>query len=201
MKYKHHNKIFNVPDNYSIPKAILDILFHIADGVAPFSSPYQYFIKKRRYQMTGSPEAANWRYNRAIKYLEMREHIRLVKKKDKIFLKLTKKGKLQALLDKIKYDRVPEDPWDGKWRIAIWDIPESSSKARDRIRYFLRHLGFQRLQLSVFIRPHPIPRTAVDYLKESGLIKFIRFLRVDQVDDEHKLLKYYNLQKYKNRHS
>lgn len=184
----------NFPANYSIPKAILGVLMGLGEGWVSLD-PYQSFKKTKRHRMAGSPEIARWRYNQAVRYLEMRGQVRCSKKHGKQFLKLTRKGKLQALLDKIKENKGGSDVWDEKWRVIIWDIPESSRKTRNHIRYFLKNLGFYRLQFSVYIRPYAIPRPAVNYLKESKLIKYIRFLRVDQVDDQHMLLKHFNLQK------
>lgn len=184
-----------MPVNYSIPRAILDILLDFDENFSSFAAPYQQFQKSRRYQMLGKPELAHWRYNRAMRYLEQRGQIEMTKEKDKIFIKLTKKGKLQALLDRIKINSGDGKKWDGKWRMVIWDIPESSHRERNRIRYFLKNLGFYRLQFSVFIRPYPIPGVAVDFLRESGLLKFIRFLRVDKVDEEGELLKYFKFVK------
>lgn len=45
--------------------------------------------------------------------------------------------------------------WDGKWRLVFFDIPEVSRSARDQVRRLLKELGFQRLQLSVWV--HPLP--------------------------------------------
>ena len=39
--------------------------------------------------------------------------------------------------------------WDGRWRLVIFDIPESLREARHHIRRLLKELGFQQLQLSV----------------------------------------------------
>jgi len=52
--------------------------------------------------------------------------------------------------------------WDGKWRLVIFDIPESARRAREQIRRLLKELGFQQLQLSVWI--HPLP--CLDYFKD-----------------------------------
>lgn len=55
-----------------------------------------------------------------------------------------------------------ESPWDRKWRIVFFDIPESNRGARDQIRRLLKELGFRQLQLSVWV--HPLP--CLDYFNE-----------------------------------
>jgi DNA-binding transcriptional regulator PaaX len=45
--------------------------------------------------------------------------------------------------------------WDKKWRIVLFDIPESKRKIRDALRKKLKNLGFLEFQKSVFIYPFP----------------------------------------------
>lgn len=46
--------------------------------------------------------------------------------------------------------------WDKRWRIVIFDIPETQREARYQIRRLLKELGFVQLQLSVWIHPLPL---------------------------------------------
>lgn len=187
-------KRYQPPLGYSLPKAILDILLDLSENVPVFESPYKR-MKRLYREDRGIPAPPMWRYNRAVKYLEYRKKLKIVKRGDSLFLRLTKRGKLEALLTRLaRLDIKREKKWDGKWRLVIWDIPESSHQQRNKIRYFVKNLGFYKLQLSVFIRPYPLPSTAVAYLRESGLIKFIRFLRIDQLDDDEFLRKHFHLE-------
>lgn len=85
-------------------------------------------------------------------YLEMGGRGR--NRKDRV-LRLTAKGRLLAL-----GGRDPEEcwdrPWDGKWRMVLFDIPETDRKLRDTLRRHLlaRHFGY--LQDSVWISPDPM---------------------------------------------
>jgi len=69
--------------------------------------------------------------------------------------RLTEAGRLQALGGR--------DPkacwarrWDGLWRLILFDVPESSSSARNKLRSYLQDCGFGYLQNSVWITPHPM---------------------------------------------
>lgn len=177
------------PLNYSLRHAILDILYDLGESSVLFGNPRKQLDRWAR----GIPKPPRWRYNRAIKYLESLGQIKLSSKNDQIFIKLTKKGKLQALLLRMENDFARVRKWDGKWRVIIWDIPESSRKQRNRMRYAVKDLGFYQLQKSVFITPFPLPASAVQYLRESGLLKFIRFLRVDKLDDDRFLKKHFGV--------
>ncbi len=69
--------------------------------------------------------------------------------------RLTEAGRLQALGGR--------DPmacwtrrWDGLWRLILFDVPESRSSARNKLRRYLQDCGFGYLQNSVWITPHPV---------------------------------------------
>ncbi len=44
--------------------------------------------------------------------------------------------------------------WDKRWRIVIFDIPETRKPLRNKIRSLVRTLGFIRLQDSVWVYPY-----------------------------------------------
>lgn len=44
-------------------------------------------------------------------------------------------------------------PWDGKWRMIIFDIPEKRREVRGKLRQLLFKLGFGRLANSIYISP------------------------------------------------
>jgi DNA-binding transcriptional regulator PaaX len=85
-------------------------------------------------------------------YLRMDTGVR--SRKDRV-LRLTAKGKLLAL-----GGRDPEAwwsrPWDGRWRMVLFDIPEKDKRLRDKLRRHLlaRHFGY--LQNSVWVSPDPM---------------------------------------------
>jgi phenylacetic acid degradation operon negative regulatory protein len=45
-------------------------------------------------------------------------------------------------------------PWDRKWRVVVYSVPEADRGARDRVRKQLRWLGFGALGSSTWISPH-----------------------------------------------
>ena len=123
----------------------------------------------------------------------MRERgaIEFVKKGDRKYLKLTPKGELEVLLAKA---RSPKPlVWDGKWRVVVFDIPEDFKLERNRFRRLLMINNFKKLQHSVYVSPYPFNREAISYLKETGLIKFIRIMKVEEMDSDKDLKKKFNL--------
>ncbi len=74
-------------------------------------------------------------------------------------IRLTEKG--------IQASRVTEDPeqrwhapWDGKWRMVLFDLPEKDRKLRRRLRDELCRAHFGCLQKSVWISPRSLSDTA-----------------------------------------
>ena len=134
-------------------------------------------------------------FKNMVYHLKRRGLINIVGESGERFIKLTKNGELEALLSKA---RIPKtvSKWDGKWRLIIFDIPESSNLKRDMFRSLLKKNNFIKLQQSVFISPHSLNREALAYLKESGLINYIRILKVEEMDNDADLRKRFKLPNY-----
>ena len=168
----------------NLSNEILELLLDLAYLIPrPFEAPYQYASRIRRLPYR--------EYYDAVRHLKRRGFIDVSKAQNQKFIQLTKAGELQALF--LKARLAESGPWDGKWRLIIFDIPERSRSARDRLRALLRTNNFYKLQASVFVSPYPLNREAVSYLKKSGLIEYIRILRVDEMDDNQDLLKRFKL--------
>lgn len=132
-------------------------------------------------------------YRAAVYRLKRKGSLKLVEKNGKRFLKLTKKGELEALILKATRNLGTKRVWDKKWRLVIYDIPEAANKKRHHLRYLLKANGFKKLQASVFICPYELNAEAVVYLKQSGLMDYIRILRVEKLDDDKGLKKLFGL--------
>lgn len=69
--------------------------------------------------------------------------------------RLTEAGRVGAL-----GGRDPEAfwnrPWDGRWRLVLFDVPEVHRAMRNRLRRYLHGCGFGYLQNSVWITPDPV---------------------------------------------
>ena len=79
---------------------------------------------------------------------------------------LTEKGKVA--INRFNPDKlsIPTPArWDGKWRVVMYDVPESKKVARDAIRFKIKGVGFKEWQKSVFIHPYP-GREQVDFVTE-----------------------------------
>jgi len=69
--------------------------------------------------------------------------------------RLSAQGRLVALGG---YDPVVEwgRRWDGRWRLVLFDLPQTKASARAKLRRFLQSSRFGYLQNSVWISPDPL---------------------------------------------
>ncbi|MBM3260812.1 hypothetical protein FJY93_00140 [Candidatus Kaiserbacteria bacterium] len=107
---------------------------------------------------------------------------------------ITDKGKdfLEAELSRIKSIVKPKR-WDRRWRIVIFDIPEKRKAQRDHIRYLVRHLGFLRLQHSVWVYPYDCEEV-IALLKSNLCIGTnLLYLIADAVEYDRPLRKHFGL--------
>jgi DNA-binding transcriptional regulator PaaX len=109
-------------------------------------------------------------------------------------LVLSDEGRKRALtfkLDEMKI--VKPEKWDKKWRIVVFDLPETRKKERDSLRHHLKRLGFYKLQKSVFVHPYPCG-DEMDYLIEFHHVRpWVRQLTSDWIDNELHLRYKFNL--------
>lgn len=70
-------------------------------------------------------------------------------------LRLTPAGERTLRLLELR-GYMPHKPkrWDSKWRVLVFDIPETRKKLREQIRRTLVTVGFVRLQDSVWLYPY-----------------------------------------------
>lgn len=149
----------------------------------PFETPYAYIRR--------AGGVSYKQYYRTARDLKRRGAVEITVGKGQKFIKLTKKGELEALLNHARLER--SQRWDGKWRLIIFDIPEQARSKRDQLRWLLKKDRFMKLQASVFISPFSLNRAAIEFLKKTKLINYIRLLRVDEVDDDQDLRKHFKL--------
>jgi len=118
--------------------------------------------------------------------LERRGLVEKISTPEGIIVKITDQGKKQIL----KYDLLklspPKSAWDGQWRLVFFDITEIERKKRDNLRTYLRNLGMEQMQESVFVSPYDI-FDQVSYLREvldvPNGVKFAKLSWIENQDE------------------
>lgn len=116
--------------------------------------------------------------SKIIKSLRINGYLNTEKDGRKLILKLTQKGKNEALINKILFS----EDWDGIWRVVIFDIPEQKKKVRDIFRARLKLWGFKPWQKSVWISKKPITKPLRDYIREVGIESWVKVLESKNIE-------------------
>lgn len=126
---------------------------------------------------------------------EMRRIIRYMKAQDLVKggydhgLTITGKGRARLAkseLDKLSVPRLTK--WDKKWRMILFDIPESQKSGRNALTAKLKSLDFHQLQRSVWIHPFPcrnIIEKIADFYNVSSCVTYIE---TSHIDNQQKLI-------------
>jgi DNA-binding transcriptional regulator PaaX len=108
--------------------------------------------------------------------LEKRGYLEKYKDKGVEFIRISPKG--EAALESSK--RVK----DGKWKMIIFDIPETQRPVRDYLRTKLKQLGFKRWQNSIWVTPYKLPDEVISELKILSEKFFVRLIWVDKMNND-----------------
>jgi len=133
--------------------------------------------------------------HRAIKNLYNSNLVNLkVDENDMFILTLNDKGEKRVLKHELENMKIPKmKKWDKKWRMVLFDIPETKRKMRDALRFRLKELAFYEFQKSVFVHPFDC-KNEIDFLIEFYNIRsYVRFMIVEGIDEEVDLKKYFGL--------
>ena len=131
----------------------------------------------------------------AFYYLKKKGLISLERDGHDVKISLTKEGKKRAgkyQIDDLFLERPKK--WDGKWRLVVFDIPNSSNIIRNTFRRKLKEFGFCLFQKSVWIYPFDC-REEIAFLREFfGVDKRqIQVLEVAKIEDDSVLRKIFKL--------
>ena len=118
-------------------------------------------------------------------YLKSKNYIKLEPKGKDFLIKISAKGRKKLLQLNFESLAIPQSPkWDGKWWLALSDIPTELRSQADLFRDKVKSIGLKTLQRSVWIHPFD-PRNEIAFIAEHyGLSKYVTTLKVDFLDPE-----------------
>lgn len=121
---------------------------------------------------------------RVVDRLEKRGFIKTTDTNNGIKMTVTEAGREKAfdlsISEKAKKDRT----WDGKWRIVLFDIDETSRSKRKRLQKYLVKLGLKQYQKSVYLTPFDF-ELEINYLREYlGKNKEIKYGILEKLEDD-----------------
>ncbi len=107
---------------------------------------------------------------------------------------LTEQGQRKLeLLDLQDWKLEKPKKWDGRWRMLIFDIPETKRGIRQKLRTTLLYIGFIRLQDSVWIYPYDC-EDLISLLKVDFQVgKDLLYVIADSVENDRSFRKSFGL--------
>lgn len=66
-----------------------------------------------------------------------------------------------------------KNKWDGVWRLLVYDIPEKERGKRDRLRLYLKNLGFGKIQGSCWVSPYDFSGQIHAFCANLNILRYI----------------------------
>lgn len=107
--------------------------------------------------------------------------------KEKVYY-LTDKGEEFAAYIKNKF-LILKEPWDGKLRLVIFDVPEEKKYWREIIRKELLLMQFQQLQKSVYVGKYPLSQSFCQQMEKAGVGSYVFIFTIEKADRHEEILK------------
>lgn len=145
----------------SIAKAILFCLEKAVDGYCRVED-FAYHHYRYYY---GAPELDQSSLAQALRRLRLSGYIEKEIKEGAVIYKLTTIGK--------DFLGLEEKPWDGVYRIVLFDVPENRRVIRDLFRRRLKDWGFKNWQRSVWVSKKDVTQKLRKLISELGIEKWV----------------------------
>ncbi len=173
-------------------KILLALLSGVALGLS--GSPTQYF-RILKYARKEWKNIDRQNLNRSIHRLYQAKLITERRERDgSISLVLTSEGRRRVRQSEQKSIRIERPPrWDGKWRIVLFDIPETKKSLRDIFRRHLQEIGFREFQKSVFIFPYECEREISSLIRLYEAEEYFRYILAFEISDTRRFKKMFSI--------
>lgn len=124
-----------------------------------------------------------------------RGEARMVNQKGKKYFELTDKGRRELLMQRQKFGELGKKKrrWDKRWRMVIFDIPETRAKDRKRLRTLMQSFCFYRLQNSVWVYPYDCEDVMALVKTEMRLGNAVRYVIADTIENDRELRTFFEL--------
>lgn len=125
---------------------------------------------------------------RAIKRAERRGLVTVYERAHRPpIIRVTEKGRRSLARRQLRGCAVERPKrWDGRWRIVMFDVPETNRPNRERLRTTLRAFGFTPLQRSVWLYPYDcrdlVTLTRTAYGMEHVTVRYLVVSELEEDD-------------------
>ena len=167
--------------------ASIPVLIFVAASMGNAVQVFKQFKTSKRFSDKQIKESINYlRHQKLIEYIS--------DKNGKTIVKITTKGKTRLRAFSIDLIEIKKPKkWDGKWRLAMFDIPMRFTKGREALRYHLKDLNFFQFQKSAWIYPYPCEDEIIFIADFFGVGKYVEILTVEDILREERIKKHFHL--------
>jgi CRISPR/Cas system-associated endoribonuclease Cas2 len=144
-------------------------MIDIFDGHGTYRKGIRKYQKWRHDYLIDSAEIAKLKYNQ------------MIAEKNGVHY-LTTKGKERILRERLHKQTISVPiSWDKKWRVILFDIPESRRNDRNNFRRELNRLGLTQIQKSVYCYPHDCIKEVMFVTNYYRLKKYVTIAEVSSI--------------------
>lgn len=133
-------------------------------------------------------------FGQTLERFKKQKLVKVVEENGMTVVKITNRGRIRALrykLDKITIQKPQK--WDKKWRLVIFDIPETHKMMREVFRHYLKRLNFYQLQKSVWVHPYPC-FDEIEFLRQLfGVGINVSYILAERIEDSDDLKSHFKL--------
>jgi phenylacetic acid degradation operon negative regulatory protein len=115
----------------------------------------------------------------AISRMNKQGWVSSTKKGNKSFYFLTDRGVNRMEEAAQRIFKLKQEPWDGKWRMLMYTIPETKRNARDEFRKELVWSGFGAMSNSTWISPNDLEKQVNDLIDKYEIKPYVDFFVSD----------------------
>ncbi|OGG57485.1 CRISPR-associated endonuclease Cas2 [Candidatus Kaiserbacteria bacterium RIFCSPHIGHO2_01_FULL_55_17] len=136
-----------------------------------------------------------WRARTAAGRLAQKGLVRFVEIHGKKHVEITEAGRRFFALESAKLEARTHRKlrWDRRYRMVIFDIPETRRGTRERLRRLMREFGFLRIQDSVWVSPHECEELVALIKAELRIGKDVLYVIVESIENDAWVRRYFNL--------
>ena len=95
------------------------------------------------------------------------------------YYSLNTKGMKWMEQGRVRAFEVKRRKWDGRWRLVVYNFPETMRNLRDKLRCKLQSLGYANVSASFWISPYDLQAELSRYMKEKSMLDYVETFTAD----------------------
>ncbi|MBI5794333.1 hypothetical protein HZA87_04625 [Candidatus Uhrbacteria bacterium] len=157
-------------------EAMTSLLRMIDNGTTEAMELFHQSASRRQYRLDPEEQLAVDRmkerreHRNRLAYLKRKKLIKTKKIERRLFVELSNQGRLELMTESMQeHPRLP----DGYVCLVLYDVPVDAKSGRDAFRYFLKNIGFEQEQQSVWKTDRDVLKEVKEFVISARLQKWV----------------------------